>query len=72
MFIIFVGLYCDMNWDNVMCWDAIPAGTTSRMQCPDYINGFSKTGINIVIRHRTILSVLILFQPVLDIFPFLS
>lgn len=38
------GLYCDMNWDDVMCWDAIPAGTTGRMQCPDYINGFSKTG----------------------------
>jgi hypothetical protein len=44
-FIIFVGLYCDMDWDNVMCWDAIPAGTTGRMPCPDYINGFSKTGI---------------------------
>lgn len=44
-FIIFVGLYCDMNWDNVMCWDAIPAGTTGRMPCPDYISGFSKTGI---------------------------
>lgn len=38
------GLYCNATWDNVMCWDATPAGTMAKMKCPDYVVGFSKTG----------------------------
>lgn len=42
------GSFCDMVWDNIMCWDATPAGTTAKMKCPHYIEGFSNTGIHVV------------------------
>ncbi|XP_071154800.1 secretin receptor-like [Mytilus edulis] len=37
------GSFCDMVWDNIMCWDATPAGTTAKMKCPHYVEGFSNT-----------------------------
>lgn len=34
------GYYCRRTWDNVMCWDDTPAGTTVYKTCPGYINNF--------------------------------
>ncbi|XP_060595345.1 parathyroid hormone 2 receptor-like [Ruditapes philippinarum] len=38
------GIYCNVTWDNVMCWDYTPAGTVLKLQCPDYINGLNSAG----------------------------
>ncbi|KAL5007212.1 hypothetical protein ScPMuIL_016018 [Solemya velum] len=30
------GLYCNVTYDNVLCWPATAAGTTVRLQCPPW------------------------------------
>lgn len=34
------GLFCNRTWDNIMCWQDTPAGSTVEQSCPSYINGF--------------------------------
>ncbi|XP_077556789.1 secretin receptor-like isoform X5 [Haemaphysalis longicornis] len=33
-------LLCPQTWDGLLCWRPAPAGTTARMQCPNYVFGF--------------------------------
>ncbi|XP_048237180.1 parathyroid hormone/parathyroid hormone-related peptide receptor-like [Haliotis rufescens] len=33
---------CGVVWDDVLCWDAAPAGSIATQPCPDYINGFNR------------------------------
>ncbi|ESO99811.1 hypothetical protein LOTGIDRAFT_238709 [Lottia gigantea] len=35
------GLYCDMVFDGVMCWDYTPAGQSAVQSCPSYVSGFN-------------------------------
>ncbi|XP_069111226.1 secretin receptor-like isoform X2 [Argopecten irradians] len=37
------GPYCGVVWDNVMCWNATPAGTIAQQRCASYIDGFRKS-----------------------------
>ncbi|OWF40701.1 parathyroid hormone/parathyroid hormone-related peptide receptor-like [Mizuhopecten yessoensis] len=37
------GLFCDKTWDDVMCWNATPAGTVAQQRCANYIDGFMKS-----------------------------
>ncbi|XP_045169612.2 gastric inhibitory polypeptide receptor-like isoform X2 [Mercenaria mercenaria] len=38
------GVYCNVTWDNAMCWDFTAAGTVAQQSCPDYINGLNSAG----------------------------
>ncbi|KAL4222626.1 hypothetical protein ACF0H5_018667 [Mactra antiquata] len=38
------GLYCNVTWDNVMCWDYTPAGTEAHQTCASYVHGFTTAG----------------------------
>ncbi|XP_046580490.1 parathyroid hormone/parathyroid hormone-related peptide receptor-like [Haliotis rubra] len=33
---------CEVVWDDVLCWDAAPAGSIATQPCPDYISGFNR------------------------------
>ncbi|PVD30985.1 hypothetical protein C0Q70_10261 [Pomacea canaliculata] len=32
------GVYCDMEWDNILCWNFTRAGTTAMQACPGFVN----------------------------------
>ncbi|XP_060563911.1 secretin receptor-like [Ruditapes philippinarum] len=36
--------YCNVTWDELLCWDATAAGRFARQKCPSYVSGISKTG----------------------------
>ncbi|KAL4222386.1 hypothetical protein ACF0H5_018425 [Mactra antiquata] len=38
------GLYCNITWDSILCWDYSPAGTVVTQSCPYYVHGFSRIG----------------------------
>lgn len=51
--IYYIGLYCNVTWDNAMCWDYTPAGTEAQQSCPDYINGLNSAGMCICFQEHT-------------------
>ncbi|KAL5007066.1 hypothetical protein ScPMuIL_015872 [Solemya velum] len=38
------GLFCNMTFDNLMCWPYTPAGQVARQRCPQYVNRLYKDG----------------------------
>lgn len=35
------GVYCNVTFDKLMCWDYTPAGTEALQSCPNYVNGLN-------------------------------
>ena len=59
---LFPGVYCNITWDTVMCWDYTEAGTEAVQNCPDYVNGLHSMGthlINIIYHSRFVSPILI-------------
>lgn len=38
------GVYCDMEWDNILCWNFTRAGTTAMQACPGFVNRLNPFG----------------------------
>lgn len=49
------GLYCEHNWDTLLCWPATPAGQLASQSCFDELNGISYDTSR---EYSTILSIL--------------
>lgn len=41
--------WCEVVWDNVMCWNNTRPGTVARLPCPSYITRFTITGRTLVL-----------------------
>ncbi|XP_053373963.1 parathyroid hormone/parathyroid hormone-related peptide receptor-like [Mercenaria mercenaria] len=37
--------YCNLTWDEMLCWDAAVAGSVAKQTCPPYVEDISRTGL---------------------------